>query len=259
MTSTPSSSFASRLSKKTKLGLHNWYKTHSAVTLIFALVAGMAAIGWYHEHAKRAVVTEDLHTQRRINDSTVAKLAVAEAANKSTQALILASKQLGGKPLAGFRILVPERHTVVVHDTLPTTRLVDSTRTASFEDSTFAGRIKGTVTAPPFPAALGVSYELFRPAFSPTVGFVERDGKAIAVVTWAGENVEIDAPFFRDRKQPRLNRTAQVAYDVLSQAPVVGGGVAFRVVGTYSAFAQTTWKIEVGQKPAFLLGVERRW
>lgn len=144
-----------------------------------------------------AALLKYFQTQQALNDSTQARTAAQGAAQVAQlQGLLEAAKQLNGKLVAGVRITVPKRDTVVVHDSLPTTALPDSTRVATLHDSTFAGTVDVSVTAPPFPAALGARLTVTRPAFRPEVGFVQVGTGYVATVVWQGERYQLDAPFF---------------------------------------------------------------
>ena len=148
---------------------------------------------------------QDLRTLRALNDSTVAQLTQVRLDRKELQGLLVAAKELDGELIAAVRLIVRKRDTTVVHDTLPTEVRPDSTRVASFTDSTFAGRITGRIIAPPCCGPLSFSYKLERPEFSPSIGFVQRGDAVAAVVTWQGEKVEVSAPFARiPVAEPRL-------------------------------------------------------
>jgi len=171
------------------------------------VVAGLALGGYrlyrLYEHEKqlRTIAELQLVGQKELNDSTSARLAHTEVAKDSVGALLDAAKQLNGKLVAALKIHVAQRDTILVHvgDSLT----IDSTRILTFKDSTFAGTIAGTVTAPPCCTPLRLEYRLIRPAFNPQVGFVRVDDRMVAVVSWAGEQVSITAPFAEQLK-PRL-------------------------------------------------------
>lgn len=150
---------------------------------------------WQHEREARTIAELALVTQKQVNDSTVARLTFERASADSLSGLLAAAKELNGKLIAGAKLHIPARDTQVVHDTVPTIREPDSSRVATFKDSTFAGYIEGRVVAPPYPSPLGISYTLTRPAFSPSVGFVQIGDRFAAVVVWQGEHVQVEAPY----------------------------------------------------------------
>jgi len=232
-----------------------------AWVILGLLAVGIVTAGWreYQRERQARVLAElRLHQQYQVNDSTVARLAATAAAKDSLGGLFIAADQLNGQLIAGFRLHVHAKETVLVHDTLPTTLLPDSTRVATFRDSTFAGTISGTVTAPPCCVPLRLQYTLQRPEFSPSVGFVRIGSAVAAVVSWQGEEVRVEAPF-ADLPRPvkRLGGGVEVMYLPTS------GGIAARAFGLYRA----PWGLEVqagGQQqpniPANLfVGIGKRW
>lgn len=82
----------------------------------------------------------------------------------------------------------PVHDTTVVHDTLPT--IVDTvhagTRIASFQDSTYAGVITGTVTAPPT-GPLGISYLVQPHPFDPQITVTEDS----VIAEWRGTRASV--------------------------------------------------------------------
>jgi hypothetical protein len=151
--------------------------------------------GWQNARAELAASKIELTTQRKLNDSTVAIWTTEHLQKDSLVGIIKAKDQLQGKLIAAFGIRVPARDTAVHHDSLATSVSVDSTRIATFRDSTFAGVLEGTVTAPPCCSPLALSYQVHRPAFEPKVGLIEKNGKQVAVVVWQGEQAEITNPY----------------------------------------------------------------
>lgn len=155
------------------------------------LCAGLAA-GWRQLQERHAAA---IAAQRQLNASTQVQLASAQLDRDQLRAQLAAARTLHGKLVAALALKVPARDTLVVHDTLYTTRDATGTRTATFRDSTFAGILHGTVTAPPDPAPLGITYTVDRPAFTPSVGFVRTGNAYYAVVEWQGEQVQIQAAY----------------------------------------------------------------
>lgn len=205
------------------------------VILVAALaLAGIAVRSALTYRAELAASQLHLEQQRQLNDSTVARLASANQDRDAMHGLLIAKDKLQGKLIAGFVVKVPKRDTLVIHDTLVTTLGSDSTRSASFSDSTFAGRLTGTVTAPPCCAALQLKYQLTRPAFAPSVGFVQVGDKQVAVVTWQGEHVEIASPYADLPKAPHRFGT------------FVEGGVSFPREAAFAragAFVRPGWNL----------------
>lgn len=193
-----------------------------------ALLAG----GWtlwhkYQDAQQRAVIAElQLVKQKELNDSTSARLASTTAIKDSVGALFDAAKELNGKLVAALRIRIPAQDTILIHDTLPTTVLADSTRIATFRDSTFAGTITAKVKAPPCCAPLGITYTLARPTFAPQVGFVRVGNRMVAVVSWAGEEARLEAPFAAaEHRLGTLGWYAEGLYGLNGASRVRAGGV----------------------------------
>lgn len=201
--------------------------------VVWALIfVGLGLAGYkYVGHLKQAAVEAQLEKDKQWQLKTADIEARAAANKKNSEELVnilKAANELNGKLVAALKLTVPKRDTFVVHDTLPTMRQSDSTRTAMFRDSSFAGVIEGKVTAPPFPAPLGVQYSLTRPAFSPKVGLVQVGSKYVWVVEWQGERFNIDAPYAPTvkKKLPWFGLFAALNYD---QSQRIGGRVGARV------------------------------
>lgn len=187
------------------------------------LVAG-GITRWQYQRAlaQNTELALRLSTEQHLNDSTTARLATTTVARDSLRGLVAAAKDLNGHLVVALRIAIAARDTHVVHDTLPTQLTTDSTRTATFADSTFAGRLEGTVTAPPCCAPLRLEYALHRPAFAPEVGIVRVGSSYVATVVWQGEQVHVVAPFF----QPPPKKLSWLGYFVggyINQDKVVYG------------------------------------
>lgn len=170
-----------------------WY---GILGIVLMVAAGAWYASWRVSQAEKDKIVAQLEAriQRQINDSTVARLTTSQADKEGLARLLAATEELNGKLVAGLVLHFGRRDTVVQHYALPTT-ITDSTRTATFKDSTVAGDIEGVVTAPPCCAPLGINYKLTRPAFDPAVGFVQIGDTIAAVVSYRGEHVEIRSPF----------------------------------------------------------------
>jgi hypothetical protein len=192
---------------------------HPVLSLALGL-AGMLAVA-YIERQGAAQHESELQAyfqqQRALNDSTQARTAAERLKHdRELAGLVAAAQQLNGKLVAGLALSVAQRDTVIRHDTLATTRLLDSTRTARLHDSTFAGIVDVAITAPPYPAALGATLTLTRPAFRPEIGFVKVGTGYIATVVWNGEHYQVEAPFFEPQSAPKRWVTPWVGGTLLS-------------------------------------------
>jgi hypothetical protein len=227
-------------SRMRKLLAHRW----TWIVLVTAGVIG--GVAWlYHlyqvERANRIVAETLAVTQRRLLNNTEIRLASAEANMAELRESYDAMKVLQGQILAAVKVRISARDTLIRHDTLPTGTLPDSTRVAHFRDSSFAGTITGTITAPPCCAPLGVQYAVHRPAFAPEVAFIRlKNDSVLAAVSWQGERFEITAPFFRPlpRTAPRLAPFVQGTYSTVPGLRVAEGGLVGR--------PGRDWQVEVG-------------
>lgn len=199
-------------------------------------VAGVAALFFaalsWHQHAQSVKDSAAWALARqaliRLNDSTVAKFATQQDSLASLKAL---AKTLHGEVIAGATIVVPKHDTTIVHDTLATAT-VDSVRTARFRDSTFAGIVSGSVVAPKCCAPLELALTVERPAFTPTVGFIQLGTQVAAVVVWQGDSVRVEHAFALPQppKPERLVPWAEGSY-FLAAPPEVRAGVLLHIVG----------------------------
>lgn len=204
-------------------------KQLAVVALVLVLVAA-GVKGWHYIQdlkQQRVIAELRLVTQKQLNDSTVARLAVTEVQKDSLSAALDAAKQLNGKLVAGARIKVPKRDTTVENTSLPTTTTTDSARVATFRDSTFAGVFSGTVTAPKCCAPLELSYSVTRPEFRPTVSVVQVADRHVWTVTWQGERVNIEAPFVAppERRPGALGGFVEANVDHTGKKAVEAGGL----------------------------------
>lgn len=195
----------------------------------------------------------------RLNDSTLALLAQAEADRERLQGQLTAAETLNGTLLAAVKLRVARRDTLLVHDTLVTTLLADSTRTATFRDSTFAGVVEGTVTAPPCCAALGLTYQVTRPAFEPSIGLVRVGDQVVATVVWQGERAEITHAFATPGLLPpkRFSPFVDVLY-----APggmVLGGGATLRLTRGVHAVGAVYHPTTPDATPVVGIGLRKTW
>lgn len=200
-----------------------------------ALLAGFASVElWGQRQAdareKRLErLMERFKEQVQLDDSTAAKSAALEARMRHIEehlsGLANAAKTLGGRPVAGVGIRVPARDTIIVHDTVETVVRADSTRTGTVTDSTFAGQVRVDITAPPFPAPLQATVSVRRPEFRPEVGFVQVGNQVVATVTWQGERVAIESPFFAPAaaRRRRFEGWAEATYNLTAPHRISGG------------------------------------
>jgi hypothetical protein len=167
------------------------------------LAAGTWYVTWRIGTLQQAVVVAQLEArnQRTIAEFTVARLAVDRADKDALAGLLEATNKLHGELLAGMLLHLPGRDTTINHIAIPTETHPDSTRTATFQDSTYAGTLHATVTAPPCCRPLGISYQLTSPDFDPQIGFVQVGDTVTAVVYWQGQQAEIKSPYMRPRAQ----------------------------------------------------------
>lgn len=222
--------------------------TQTAALTVCVVVSTLAVTRCQRVEAEAALAAAHVDTLRTLNDSTKAILAQARLDRDKLAGLqTAAEKELHGKLIAGLEIRVPARDTLIVHDTIPTQTMVDSTRIATFRDSTFAGTIEGTITAPPYPAPLATKYQIHRPPFEPKVGFVQVGARQVAVVVWQGEQFTVDAPFSRiPVPDKRLKLYAEAWVDPVATW-TVDGGAQYRAVWGLSAFVRGEVRLEVGQ------------
>lgn len=194
--------------------------------------AGFGIHGWLDMRDQLRVAGMHLEKQKRINDSTVAVLTVERASSDTLAGVLRAADELQGKLLAGLKIKIAARDTAISHNQLETKVGVDSTRTAKFSDSTFAGTIEGTVTAPPCCSPLALDYRIHRPSFEPSVGFVQEGNRQVATVVWQGETAQIEGAFMNIPKAPRRFGTY-----------LEGGWTPGGYVGRAGAFVRPGWAL----------------
>jgi hypothetical protein len=197
----------------------------------------------------------------QLNDSTAARVAREQRTRAdSLEGLLTAAKALNGKLVAAARFTVPARDTVIVHDSVPTQVLADSTRTATVHDSTFAGVVTVNITAPPCCAALKAKLTVERPAFTPSVGFVELANRQYAaVVVWQGQQVSISSPYFAPPTVPEKHviRWVEATYN-LASAPEVAGGVSLAWRGL-SIGPSVRYSLADGTLPRLGITLRRTW
>lgn len=231
-----------------------------AIVALLAIIAGLAT-ELHRKPPPQAWVTAD--TVRVLSDSGKALLAAANDRADSYRSLYDAAEKLNhGKLVAAIAIEVAKQTAHIVHDTL-VTQMRDSSRWASFNDSTFAGTINGVVTAPRFPGALQIDYTITQPAFEPKIGFVRNGTQYTAVVVWRGQNFTPVAPFFTAPPPPRpklFGWWAEGLYNVGSGQASLRGGPMLRLPwGGISAVVGVRQTLKLGDSPALQVGVRKEW
>lgn len=207
------------------LGLNKRALLIGGALLYLALLAWAFQRVWDERNARTGAEI----AQQPLNDSTSARLAATRIERDSLRVLLQAAKQLNGELIVALRLKVPRRDTVYKWDTLKTTVFVDGSRTASFGDSTTWAVVRGTVTAPPYPGALGITYTVSRPAFNPAVGIVRSGNAYFATVSWQNERAEVEVPFVDvPPKLPFVVPYVRGAYSPVG-AMQAGAGMGFRV------------------------------
>jgi hypothetical protein len=180
-----------------------------------------------------------------------------------------------GTIVASARLILPARDTIIVHDTIATTRVITRTipsqrprqstaqttippaaappierppssivappltRTASFRDSTFVGIIAGVITAPPDSAPLGITYHLTRPRFDPTITFITTTSHPLVVVSWQGERITLDHVTIPST-EPRWIRTVDVSYTPTAKTVSMAGTIGLRLFAGLDLTASMT-------------------
>lgn len=224
--------------------------------LLGVLILGLL-VGWHVERRARLRADAALLVSRRLNDSLVVRLASHRA--PVAQGIQQAAKASNARVVAAVTVHVPARDTVIVYDTLVTTLRDDSTRLARFRDSTFAGVVEGEVTAPPCCAALSLSYRVHRPAFSPSVGFIEAGGKYAAVVSWQGERAELGTPFVARtlERQRWAAPYTQVTWG--PQGWAAAAGLQLRSLGGFAPVLQLEQHLEQREPLRLGVGLRKVW
>ena len=161
--------------------------------------------------------------------------------------------------LAAVTLQVQKRDTALVHDTLPTSVSADSVRVAKFRDSTFAGVVEGTVTAPPCCAALGIRYTLTRFPFAPKILFAQTGDAVVALVDWNGEHVSATHVFADLHVQsPRWQRVLSVDYGV-PDGMRAQGEVQLRLLGSLHAAVGVEQHFQPGRGARAFAGAQLRF
>lgn len=236
-----------------------WKAMLGAFAAAVLLISGLKAIENWKEgkaDAERPAIHMD------VNDSTQAELARVKMQRDSLAALWDASKTMGGRPVAGVKIVVRPETVYVDRQEVVTVNTPDSARYGTLTDTTPGGYVvKIEAEAPKYPAALKLGYTLTTPEFSPEVGFVKRPEGYFAVVSWAGVNFEVKNAFFTPPKERPL--TVLVGADLLGSPSDNIAGAKLSLSG-YGAvkYATPKWDylLKAGHNgsPFVGLGVQKR-
>jgi hypothetical protein len=224
------------------------------------LLVGAYALQQRHERQGTDAAWELARkVQIQLNDSTVTRFAAQKRDNDSLRAIAQAAHGVGGKLVSGFTVVVERHDTIVVHDTLVTKLSVDSTRTANFRDSTFAGIVSGVVIAPRCCAALGLTLKVDRPEFHPQVGFMQVGDQLAAIVSWQGEKVRIENAFSLPTPPVprRIVPWMEGTYN-LASSPELGAGIGLRVFGAQIG-PSLHQELAIGATPRVGFTVRREW
>lgn len=199
--------------------------------------------------------------QKKLTNGALARLAISEFSLDSLKDIKSSAKELHGSVVAAVAIHVPAQTATVTHAALPTTTSSDLTRTAIFSDTTFAGLVQGTVTAPPGNTPLGVTFRVYRPAFTPEVGIVKVADRYVAVVSWnrVQDSVSISSPYVGNLTAPRLlGAFAEARYGLLGAPWSVQAGVIVRGLG-WQLDAGGMWWLQKGSTPGAFVGLRKEW
>lgn len=117
--------------------------------------------------------------------------------------------------VAGVRIVTRADTVFVPVTQTPTEVKPDGTRVATVSDTTKGGiSVNIHAEAPPYPADLKIGYNVIVPPFTPEVGFVDYgQGRIGAVVSWAGQDFEIEDAYHIPEKKWFLTAGSQVVAD----------------------------------------------
>lgn len=228
-----------------------------------AVLAGFGGVRAYREQVQRRVVAElALAGQTQLTQTTAARLTTSQAAGDSLQEVVAAARRLNGRLRAALAIRVPARETTIVDDTLTTTPSISpdgtTTRRAEFSDSTFAGTISGVVIAPPTGPLVMEFLTVRRPEFRPQIGFVDVGGQMVAVVSWQGEQFNIDAPYMAAPKRTRtVGFVTELFYAPLNNEWIIRSGPSMRGPGGLELQAQLEQR--TNHDPGVFLGLRKVW
>lgn len=232
-----------------------WRVWLPAVGGVLLLALGGGTTCYYHQ--KVATLRADVRAERALRDTARVKEAAAKADKEQYRQLYEFAKSLGGKPAAGATLVISRVDTTIVHDTLPTTLAVDSTRVAHVRDSTRAGVLDATLTAPPCCAPLRFTYTLTRPALRPQVGFTRVGSRVLVTATVDGDSVAIESPFYVPPALPRWERFIGVYGDPDALSAAVGTRLRVRS-GAY-AVVQAARRFAPNTPGVVQIGAEWRW
>lgn len=237
-----------------------WFVRNGVTTILCVTIAAAGYHFWHDEHQSRVAAELEAKHQRALNDSTEIVMARDRVAHKKEiEGLVKAADEMNGKLIAALKLAVSQRDTTIIHDTLVTTVEANGVRTATFSDSTFAGRVAGTVTAPPYPAPLKLSFTLTRPAFNPEIGFVRVGNKNFATVVWQGESYKIESPFIDTRPaEPFFTPYGEALYD-LSGSWSLGAGTELRLPWGLYGDTRLVQHIEPHATPQMQVGIRKKF
>lgn len=167
------------------------------------LLVGTATAVWrrlQEDRQARLLAEAQLNQQRRITDSVVARLALAEQVVDSLPALHRLVRETQAKLLAGVRVVVPGD---TVHDTVEVSvPTPDLPRMASVTRSTDRCEVVAEATAPPHPAPLTLTTQLRQRPFAAEVGFVRAGDSVIAVVASGADSIRVGVPYWAPTRKP---------------------------------------------------------
>jgi hypothetical protein len=239
---------------------------YGVAALVVLLAIGQCAndVTTWKEKAAEAELGKHMAEQRA--KGLAVELTSTKIERDSYKQLGEIDQALHGKLIAGAVLKIGKRDTVFVNRELPTVTHTDSTRTATFRDSTFAGVVSGTVTAPRCCAPLRLdSLRVARPEFRPEIAFVRVGGKVVAVAAWQGERVEIETSFAVPQPKPEPRIARYLAGGVDSRQAAVGKvGVEARAFWGLSGVLEAEGRLPLvpgakGMTPTLTALVKRRF
>jgi hypothetical protein len=167
----------------------------------------------------------------QIDTATYARLTVDRIERDSLADALAAADELNAELVAAANItLIPD--TVYRDTTIITTEIVgDEERFAHLVDTTDAGVLDATITAPKFPLPLRVQYSYIPAPVNFTVALLRLDDdEAIFTVSYLGQSAEIGAPYARlPAKEKKFVPYIGGFYDIGDGAFGFRGGARFKV------------------------------
>lgn len=212
------------------------------ITLGFLALVGYISITQAKiNHLEAEIVKRELSidSTTQVTEDLVARIALERMDKDSLRDALEAADALNAELIAAS-VIHARPDTVYRDRVVVRTDTLDGTRIATVHDTTEAGVLDATITAPPYPKDIHVRYTFAPASIDITVSLLRlTDNTAIFAATYRGGTTEIEAPYARlPMEEAFLTATLAGGYDIVTQSYALLGSIRTKTIFGMYAFVE---------------------